>query len=93
VCDIVVKKFTFVISSPDEFLCLLVYCSLHCRYVFQSFYVSINQSINMYFFSWRHKRSRELTPKMIHRRSGGGSESMEQSSCYTATAWRWTRAV
>ena len=23
----------------------------------------------------------------------GGSESMEQSSRYTATAWRWTRAV
>ena len=23
VCDIVVKKFTFAISSPDEFLCLI----------------------------------------------------------------------
>ena len=27
VCDIVVKKFTFAISSPDEFLLLLAHCS------------------------------------------------------------------
>jgi len=25
-CDVVVKKFTFAISSPDEFLLLLHYC-------------------------------------------------------------------
>ena len=25
VCDIVVNKFTFAISSPDEFLCILIF--------------------------------------------------------------------
>ena len=30
VCDIVVKKFTFAISSPDEFLYCLLLCFIYC---------------------------------------------------------------
>jgi len=37
-CDVVVKKFTFAISSPDEFLFVFVILSLqplwlHCKYL------------------------------------------------------------
>jgi len=44
VCDIVVKKFTFAISSPDEFL--LLYVCLYVYVVIQPLAAKPNKSIN-----------------------------------------------
>jgi len=46
VCNIVVKKFTFAISSPDEFLLRFWYRALDC-WLFVSFSAHVNISSRM----------------------------------------------
>ena len=48
VCDIVVKKFTFAISSPDEFLLFFVIVRLHNTTVFYTVIIPLSPICNLY---------------------------------------------
>jgi len=40
VCDIVVKKFMFAISSPDEFLFYIYICSFSTKFILQIYIIA-----------------------------------------------------